>query len=236
MQYAIRINSRISDVESIIQRLAQRVQQESISEGSHDWWHVWRVWQLARQLGQAEGADLELVELAALCHDLEDWKYAHAPRIEPILSELGLPREQIEKVLDICQRISFKGAGVADQMPTLEGQVVQDADRLDAIGAIGIARCFAFGGARSRALYDPADPPELHQTAQAYQSKSGSSQPLLRKTVFAQRPHAHPIGQSPGRATPRLYGRIRSAIFGRVAGPWLVQRGMIVARPLQHEA
>jgi uncharacterized protein len=158
-----------------IQALARRVKQESIAEGSHDWWHVWRVWQLARQVARAEGADLEQVELAALCHDLEDWKYAHTPKIEPILRGLGVAAPTITQVLDICQRISFKGAGVADDMPTLEGQVVQDADRLDAIGAIGIARCFAFGGAKERALYDPHDPPQLHTSFAAYQSKSGSS-------------------------------------------------------------
>lgn len=178
-------------MESILQQLAKRVQQESISEGSHDWWHVWRVWQLARRIGRAEGGDLELVELAALCHDLEDWKYAHAPTIEPILSELGLLPQRIEQVLEICHRISFKGAGVADEMPTLEGRVVQDADRLDAIGAIGIARCFAFGGARNRSLYDPADPPELHQTAQAYESKSGSSLNHFYEKLFLLKDRLH---------------------------------------------
>ncbi|NJK46157.1 MAG: phosphohydrolase, partial [Pleurocapsa sp. SU_196_0] len=81
----------------------------------------------------------------------------------------------IETVYDLCARVSFKGAGVADDMPTLEGRVVQDADRLDAIGAIGIARTFAFGGAKGRAMHDPQEASELHQDFEAYKSKNGSS-------------------------------------------------------------
>jgi uncharacterized protein len=178
-------------VETSIERLAKRVQQESVLEGSHDWWHVWRVWQLARRIGQAEGARLELVELAALCHDLEDWKYNQAPKIEPILSQLEVPPATIQQVLDICQRIGFKGAGVPDQMPSLEGKVVQDADRLDAIGAIGIARCFAFGGSRQRSLYDPSDPPELHGSFAAYSSKSGSSLNHFYEKLFLLKDRMH---------------------------------------------
>lgn len=185
------VDHTIVGVEQIIQALAERVQRESIAEGSHDWWHVWRVWQLARRIGRAEGADLEVVELAALCHDLEDWKYEHTPKIKPILNELGVPSQTTSQVLGICQSISFKGAGVADEMPTLEGQVVQDADRLDAIGAIGIARCFAFGGARSRSLYDPTDSPELHASFAAYQSKSGSSLNHFYEKLFLLKDRMH---------------------------------------------
>lgn len=162
-------------IQQQIQSLAEQVKARSVSEGSHDWWHVWRVWQMAKRIAEAEQADLYLVELAALCHDLEDWKYPHDPVIEPLLTELRVPPPTIRQVLDICQRVSFKGAGVPDEMPTLEGQVVQDADRLDAMGAIGIARAFAYGGSKHRPLYDPAEPPELHASFEAYRNKSGSS-------------------------------------------------------------
>lgn len=159
-----------------IGRLAERVRQQFLQDHSgHDWWHVWRVWRLARKIAGAEGANLYVVELAALCHDLEDWKLHASPRIAEWLAGLEAEPEVIEQVVDICQRISFKGAGVPDDMQSLEGRVVQDADRLDAIGAIGIARTFAFGGARERLLYDPSDPPKLHDSFETYKSKSGSS-------------------------------------------------------------
>lgn len=162
-----------------------------MTEGSHDWWHVWRVWQMAKRIAEAEQADLYLVELAALCHDLEDWKYPHEPLIEPLLRGLEVPPKTIRQVLDICQRISFKGAGVPDEMPTLEGQVVQDADRLDAIGAIGIARAFAYGGSKHRALYDPDEQPELHASFEAYRSKSGSSLAHFYEKLFLLKDRLH---------------------------------------------
>ena len=81
----------------------------------------------------------------------------------------------IEHVCDIVATVSFKGAGVETPMATLEGKIVQDADRLEAIGAIGIARCFAFGGAKGRLMHDPEDPPELHASFEDYKKKSGPS-------------------------------------------------------------
>ncbi len=167
-----------------IQALAARVQQVSSQEGSHDWWHVWRVWQMAGHIARAEGADLYLVELAALCHDLEDWKYLHEPTIQPLLGELEVDRSVVAQVLEICRGISFKGAGVADEMPSLEGRVVQDADRLDAMGAIGIARCFAYGGSKGRALYDPGEIPVLHSNFSEYQNSGSSSLTHFYEKLF----------------------------------------------------
>jgi uncharacterized protein len=167
-----------------IEALATRVEQRSISEGSHDWWHIWRVWQMAVRIARAEGADLYLVELAALCHDLEDWKYAHTPVIQPLLGGLEVEPAVIEQVLEICLRISFKGAGVADEMPSLEGQAVQDADRLDAMGAIGIARCFAYGGSKGRALYHPGETAALHQSFGEYQNSDSSSLSHFYEKLF----------------------------------------------------
>ncbi|GEM84109.1 HD domain-containing protein [Meiothermus hypogaeus] len=158
-----------------IEALAARVKELSVAEGSHDWWHIWRVWRLAELIARAEGADVYMVTLAALCHDLEDWKYPHETTIRPLLGELGVEKTITEQVLEICQRISFKGVGVADGMPSLEGRVVQDADRLDAIGAIGIARCFAYGGSRGRPLYDPREVPVLHKSFSEYQNSNPSS-------------------------------------------------------------
>jgi len=159
-----------------IEAFGLRVAAEFADDSSgHDWWHVWRVWRLARRLALEEGARLQIVELAALGHDVEDHKLGRPPgTLVTWLREAGVDTKTITEVENICRRVSFKGAGVADEMPSLEGQVVQDADRLDAIGAIGVARAFAYGGAHGRELYDPAEKPELHESFESYK-KSGSS-------------------------------------------------------------
>lgn len=150
------------------------------TEGSgHDWWHIHRVWQLAIRIGRAEGANLLIVELAALLHDIADWKFhggdlTAGPRAARLwLQEQGTEEELIVAVCDIIARLSYKGAGVSTDMPTLEGRVVQDADRLDAIGAIGIARAFAYGGHAGRLLYHPDQPPILHTSAESYHKSQG---------------------------------------------------------------
>lgn len=167
---------------SLVERVAAQVKARFLTESSgHDWQHIYRVWKLARQIAVREGADREIAELAALVHDIADWKFhggdeSVGPReAERLLSQEGAPRSIIDPVVDIVATISFKGAGVQSAMKTLEGRCVQDADRLDAIGAIGIARCFAYGGHAGRLMYDPAVPPELHQTAAAYKAATGTS-------------------------------------------------------------
>lgn len=167
-----------------VEALAAKVNLLSMREGSHDWWHIWRVWRLAARIAGAEGANLYVVELAALCHDLEDWKYPYKPTIRPLLGELGVEEAVTGQVLEICQRISFKGAGVVEEMPSLEGRVVQDADRLDAIGAIGIARCFAYGGSKGRALFDPSEIPALHNSFGEYQNSGSSSLSHFYEKLF----------------------------------------------------
>lgn len=144
----------------------------------HDWWHIYRVWQMARKIALLEKADVEIVEFSALLHDLDDWKLSPSSGGEPRraaawLRQIGATPAESEKILAIVRRVSFKGAGVADEMPSLEGQIVQDADRLDAMGAIGISRAFAYGGHAGRSLYDPAEAPVLHQAFEQYQSSRG---------------------------------------------------------------
>ena len=129
----------------------------------HDWFHTDRVRRLALRLAREEEAagatlDRRVIELAALLHDLEDWKFAGgdetaAPRAAAAwLTECGIHPETIARVAEIVGTLSFKGAAVPTPMATLEGAIVQDADRLDAIGAIGIARTFAYGGSRGHPL------------------------------------------------------------------------------------
>ena len=157
-----------------------RRQMEGDSSG-HDWWHVWRVWQNSLFISRNENADRFVTELAALLHDIADWKFhdgdeTAGPKAARVwLSEQSVDEQIIEHVCRIIETVSFKGAGVETPMETLEGKIVQDADRLEAIGAIGIARCFAFGGAKGRLMHDPEDPPELHASFEDYKKKSGPS-------------------------------------------------------------
>lgn len=145
----------------------------------HDWWHIDRVRRNALHIARDEGADLFVVELAALLHDVADWKFHGGDdSIGPQTARDWLSRHEvagpvIDHVCEIIATVSFKGAGVATEMSTIEGKCVQDGDRLDAIGAVGIGRAFAFGGHFGRAMYDPDVPPEQHQTFAAYKSKGG---------------------------------------------------------------
>lgn len=163
-------------------RIAHHIHQRCAGESSgHDWHHIARVRRLAVRLAEAEGAEREIVELAALVHDIADWKFtdgdeAVGPReARALLAREGADAETVDRVAEIVATISFKGAGVPTPMRTLEGRCVQDADRLDAIGAIGIARCFAYGGFRGRPLHDPDIPPTLHDSAEAYRTATGGS-------------------------------------------------------------
>ena len=165
----------------IIQSIATEVRLRLEGEGSgHDWWHILRVWNMAKHLCEIENADSFVVELAALLHDVADWKFHNGdetagPRIaRDMLNGQHVKDSIINHVCEIIATISFKGAGIPTPMSTLEGKVVQDADRLDAIGAIGIARAFAYGGSKGRSLYDPNTKPTQHQTKEAY-FNSGSA-------------------------------------------------------------
>lgn len=165
--------------ERIERTVAMMRRAHAADSSGHDWWHIWRVWRTARTLAEQEGADREVVDLAALLHDVADWKFhggddtAGPRQARAWLESLATPSDVIEHVAEIVAAVSFKGAGVDTPMATLEGRCVQDADRLDAIGAIGIARAFAYGGSRGRLMYDPDQPPELHADFAAYKKNSG---------------------------------------------------------------
>ena len=164
---------------SIVEATRAYVQEKLSGEGSgHDWWHVLRVWNNARTIAQKENADLLVVDLAALLHDIGDHKFHSGDEnIGPRLAREWLKQQQVEEktidhVCSIIRDLSFKGAGTSSEMPTLEGKVVQDADRLDAIGAIGIARAFAYGGHKNREMYNPGIKPVLHDSFEAYKSST----------------------------------------------------------------
>ncbi|NTU72734.1 HD domain-containing protein [Candidatus Roizmanbacteria bacterium] len=166
----------------IIQKTAEYVRQTiGETEPGHDWWHIYRVWQLAKKIGETEKADMMVVELGALLHDIADWKFhggnleTNALRAQEWLKECGLEVDIRTQVVEIVRQVTFKGAGESNGISTLEGKVVQDADRLDAIGAIGVARAFSYGGSKHRAMYDPAIRPQQHTTFEAYKTNKGTT-------------------------------------------------------------
>ena len=179
------------DRTDILARTEAFVRERMHGDGSgHDWWHVDRVRRTALRLAREEGADPYVVELAALLHDVWDHKLhggddTVAPReIRRWLQGAGAEEPVIAHVCAIVAGVSFKGAGVTTPMPTVEGAVVQDADRLDALGALGIARAFAFGGSRGRPLHDPETAPEPHATFQAYSSSAGGTTHHFHEKLF----------------------------------------------------
>lgn len=169
------------DRQSVLEKTEVFIHQKLDGEGSgHDWWHVHRVRMLALAIGRDEGADLYIVELGALLHDVADWKFhddEHAGEnvTREWLTSLSADKPVVDHVCGIVRDISYKGAGVATPMQTLEGRCVQDADRLDAIGAVGIARAFAYGGHKNRPLYDPNNKPQHHESFEAYKNNQGTT-------------------------------------------------------------
>lgn len=162
--------------QELIAKTAKFMKAKFAGESSgHDWWHLYRVWQLAKQIAAKEkGANATVVELGALLHDIADFKFHNGdlsagPKAARVwLQSLNASEETIQGVCHIVEHVSFKGAGVANKMKSLEGRIVQDADRLDAIGAVGIARVFAFGGAHNRLIHDPDIQPQLHDSFETY--------------------------------------------------------------------
>lgn len=161
----------------ILEKTIFYVQQElARAEGGHDWWHIHRVWKMAKHIAQQEEVDLFVVELGALLHDIADAKFhggdeSIGPRkARTFLESLAVPENTIRQVENIIRHISFKGGHEETAFSSPELAVVQDADRLDAIGAIGIARAFNYGGFKNRALYDPAIPPHLQMTREEYKA------------------------------------------------------------------
>ena len=145
----------------------------------HDFDHTLRVWRMASYLARQEGADPEIAQLAALLHDVDDRKLSpdtcdNLDHARTFLESQGAGESLIERVCIIIREVSFKGTDSVVPA-TLEGRCVQDADRLDAMGAIGIARAFAFGGSRGRKMYDPEQLPKLTMDAAAYAANTDGS-------------------------------------------------------------
>ncbi len=148
------------------------------AEGGHDWWHIQRVWTNAKLIAQTEKADLLTVELAALLHDIADSKFHNGdeeigPRTAGnYLQSMQVNAAIIEHVQQIIRHMSFKSSFDKPSFHSPELAIVQDADRLDAIGAIGIARAFTYGGFKGRELYNPEIEPNLNMSKEEYKNTS----------------------------------------------------------------
>jgi uncharacterized protein len=146
------------------------------AEGGHDWFHILRVWNNAKLIAKNENVDVFIVELGALLHDIADSKFYNGDEtIGPKMARSFLEEEQVDNTVivhveNIISNISYKGGNFEQKFNSPELDVVQDADRLDAIGAVGIARCFNYGGFKNRSLYNPEIAPKLNQTKEEYKN------------------------------------------------------------------
>ncbi|MDN5627633.1 MAG: HD domain-containing protein [Weeksellaceae bacterium] len=166
----------------LIQNTIQLVKQKlEGTESGHDWFHIERVWKLSSYIQEREGGDQQVIELAALLHDIADPKFHKgdetlaAKIVNEFLTEQKLDNETIGKVIFIIENMSFKNRNDAPQNLPLELKIVQDADRLDAIGAIGIARTFNFGGYKNNQMYHPDIAPKINQTKEEYKKSNGTT-------------------------------------------------------------
>lgn len=166
--------------DTLIDQLIEKVKKHFENHpADHDYFHIERVYKLAMLIQQKEGGDAQVVACAALLHDISDHKLNGGLKndggrvAELILAELEAPSEIIDRVVSIVDAVSFKGALVPDSEGAIELQIVRDADRLDAMGAIGIARAFHYGGRKDRSLFLPDVPPVLHDSFEQYSTDQG---------------------------------------------------------------
>lgn len=163
----------------IIEKTIDFVKSElSDAEGGHDWFHIERVWKNTKLIAKTEKVNLEVAELAALLHDIADSKFHDGDesigpkKARQFLDSICINQETIDHVVAIIENVSFKGGNWDRTHSSLELDVVQDADRLDAIGAIGIARTFNYGGFKNRAIYDPSIEPKSNMTKEEYKKST----------------------------------------------------------------
>lgn len=169
------------DSPDIIEKITEIVKQKLVdAEAGHDWFHIERVHKMAIKIAATEqGVDLQVVAYAALLHDIADSKFHDGDEtIGPalsrqILEQLGVSEDEIDHTINIIENMSFKGGHAFSDFKSLELDIVRDADRLDAIGAIGVARAFNYGGYKGRKLYDPEIPPIMNMTKEAYKNNQG---------------------------------------------------------------
>lgn len=153
------------DKDVILKETKSFVKNKLYKEGSgHDWFHIKRVYNLATYICEKEGGDKFIIKMASLLHDIDDWKFSNNNKItESFLKSICVDEESIYKIMNIITTMSYKGGVVNSYQNNLEGKIVQDADRLDAMGAIGIARAFTYGGSKNILMYNPHIKPKNFQ-------------------------------------------------------------------------
>jgi uncharacterized protein len=151
------------------------------AEAGHDWFHIERVWKLSKKIAEKEECNVEVVELSALLHDIADPKFHNGDETlalkisREFLESQNASEDVIEQVLFVIKNISFKNRGEAPENLPIELKIVQDADRIDAIGAIGIGRTFNFGGFKNNPMYDPNIQPSLNMSKEEYKKSNGTT-------------------------------------------------------------
>jgi len=151
------------------------------AEAGHDWFHIERVWKLSKKIAEKEECNVEVVELSALLHDIADPKFHNGDETlalkisREFLESQNTPENIIEQVLFVIKNISFKNRGEVPENLPIELKIVQDADRIDAIGAIGIGRTFNFGGFKNNPMYDPNIQPSLNMSKEEYKKSNGTT-------------------------------------------------------------
>ncbi|WP_236973792.1 HD domain-containing protein [Membranihabitans maritimus] len=149
------------------------------AEGGHDWWHILRVWNTSKHIADQENCCRLVVELGALLHDIADSKFHNGDdtigpeKTRQFLQVKDVETSVIDHVVKIVENISFKGGNLPRKFTSIELDIVQDADRLDAIGAIGIARAFNYGGFKNREIHNPGIQPKINMTPEEYKSNKG---------------------------------------------------------------
>jgi uncharacterized protein len=167
---------------NIVDQISEHIQSQFEGDSTgHDWFHIQRVLNLSLYLQSKEGGDREIVALGALLHDISDHKFNGGDLYKGgeiafrLLQSYNYPKQKALQVKYIVDNVSYKGAQTKYEMKSLEGQLVQDADRLDAIGAIGIGRTFAYGGFKGQAMHQPEMPPKTHHSFEEYATSEGTT-------------------------------------------------------------
>jgi uncharacterized protein len=165
--------------QALVNQTIEYVKHELVkAEGGHDWWHIWRVWKLSVKIAQSEKADMLVVELGALLHDIADSKFHNGDenlgpqKASSFLESLGVDESVIDHVVKIVANVSFSAGKEKQSFRSKELDIIQDADRLDALGAIGIARAFNYGGFKNREMFNPEIKPKLNMTKVEYKKNN----------------------------------------------------------------
>lgn len=168
--------------EEIIKKTAEYVKEKLSGEKSgHDWWHIHRVWQIGKKIASIEKADIFVVELICLLHDISDYKLNRGDKkvglkiTKDWLEKQSVDEKRKNSIIEAISKMSFKGIKSENKSLSLEGKCAQDADRLDAIGAIGIARCFTFGGFNGNIIHDPLIYPKINISKREYEKLKATS-------------------------------------------------------------